>query len=62
MAKKRIPANVDFKTVHWLDRQIELGLFASYSHAIRTALKLLKLHVKSVYKTQNPKSISLPKK
>ena len=59
MAKKRIPANVDLKTVHWLDRQIELKLYASYSHAIRIALKLLKEHVRSVYKTSNPKNISV---
>ena len=55
MSKKRIPANVDMSTVHWLDREISKGIFASYSHAIRLALKLLKKEriITTKFKAQN---------
>mgnify|MGYP001581109104 CR=1 FL=1 len=57
MGKKRIPANVDIPTVEWLDRQISKGVYASYSHAIRLALKLLRKTAISTIKFKKPNSV-----
>lgn len=45
MVAKRVYTNLSLPTVKWLDRELNKGCFASYSHALKLGLKLLrKLH------------------
>ena len=45
MAAKRVYSNLQMPTIKWLDKEIKKGCFASYSHAIKQSLKIMrKLH------------------
>ena len=46
MDKKKIPVNIDIRTIKWIDTQIQKGVFASYSHAGRVAFKELQKNMK----------------
>ena len=44
MTKRKIPFNLEGRDILWLDKEIVKGTYASYSHAGRSAIVLLKKH------------------